>query len=263
MGVLGGTGALLAIILLGLFAWAVRMQLAACADRYTEVINDPVYVQVKMRESPLFEIPVRVDDPAFGSADAMYTLVLFSDFSCPHCRLLYRYAPQLAAAFPGRLRIVVKHFPVSRACNPHMRPGGGDSSCRAAAAAEAARVAGTEAQHRAFCRQLFVEGPSSSDRRYVLVAEQAGIDAAAFESAYGSEAARRRIETDVALGHKIGVSGAGTVFLNGRRMPTWYMVMARTKARLDPGPTVELWGRLLGVKAVRPESRPATGEGAG
>jgi hypothetical protein len=73
---------------------------------------------------PVVEAPVgpqykRYDIPtagfySLGPADAPITLVEFSDFQCPFCRRWHdeTYEP-LLAAYPGKIRIVYRHLPLT------------------------------------------------------------------------------------------------------------------------------------------------------
>ena len=261
LGTLGGTASLVLILVLGLVAASSLAQLSRCANLYQDIANDPVYIEFKTSQSPQFEIAIREDDPAFGSPDAAHTLTAFVDFACPHCRLLQRYAPDLARAFEDHLRIVFKHFPAASECNPHIPQRGKPGSCLAALAAEAARAVATPEQHAAFCRAVFRAGPMMSDRAYVEFATQVKIDSGAYKSALSAETGRDRIDEDIAEGYRVGVNGAGVIFFDGRRMPNWYMSKPRSQGQIDKAATVALWERLLGVAAKRPSTRPAD-EGA-
>jgi protein-disulfide isomerase len=76
-------------------------------------------------------IPVS-DSPSLGPADAWVTVVEFSDFECPYCAQATNTLDQVKLAYPGSVRIVFKHFPLS--FHPQARP--------AAIAAECAHAQG-------------------------------------------------------------------------------------------------------------------------
>ena len=55
---------------------------------------------------------LRLDgDPSKGPADAKVTVVEFSDFQCPHCRVLYNAMQTVEQHFP-QIRVVYKDFPL-------------------------------------------------------------------------------------------------------------------------------------------------------
>ncbi len=247
-GVLGGCAAAGGLILTAGF-WLTSATYAARLERdYLAVTNDVAYVMWKFETAAPHEIPIRADDPAEGPADAPNTLVVFADYECPHCHQVHRMAYDLAMKqFPGRLRYVAKHFPVCTVCNPHVSATLHYFSCEAAVAAEAARVAGTAEQAGAYRKLLYQNAFRLDERPYTALAQDAGIDRAAFERALAGEDCRGRIREDVDLGQRLGVEGTPALFLNGRRLAHWRIVRTADPRETDFERTLELWRRLLGV----------------
>ena len=52
------------------------------------------------------------DDPAMGPANAPVTVVMFSDFQCPACSATHPVLKKAIEAFPGKVRFVVRDFPL-------------------------------------------------------------------------------------------------------------------------------------------------------
>jgi protein-disulfide isomerase len=48
-----------------------------------------------------------------GSADAPIKIVEYSDFECPSCRFAQQELRKIMDAYPGKIQIVYKHFPLS------------------------------------------------------------------------------------------------------------------------------------------------------
>lgn len=63
-------------------------------------------------DTAVWRVPVESDDPVRGPADALVTLVAFSDFQCPFCARVEPTLTKLAAAYPNELRIVWKDHPL-------------------------------------------------------------------------------------------------------------------------------------------------------
>lgn len=61
---------------------------------------------------PLAEAPVK------GPPDALVTIVEFSDFQCPHCRVLSQRIQRLFERSPGDVRLAFRHAPLTQA-HPH------------------------------------------------------------------------------------------------------------------------------------------------
>ncbi|MBK7775115.1 MAG: thioredoxin domain-containing protein [Sandaracinaceae bacterium] len=84
-----------------------------------------------------FAVPVTAEQPSQGPADALVTMVVFSDFQCPFCARLNPTIEQLMRAYPTQLRVVWRNLPL--AFHPNAMP-----------AAEAAMEAFAQGGDRAF-----------------------------------------------------------------------------------------------------------------
>jgi protein-disulfide isomerase len=138
--------------------------------------------------------------PVRGPKDAPVTLVLFSDFECPFCKRIETTLTALETAFPGKIRVAWKNFPL-----------GFHASARPAArlALQAHQSGKFWAMHdKLLANQTALDGP-----RLEGYARELGV-AAPREDA-GLEA---RLDADVAQGTALGVTGTPTVFVNGRRV---------------------------------------------
>ena len=69
----------------------------------------------KLEES--FEKPlvaeIRSDESIRGPKDAVLTLVEYSDFECPFCTRGYQTVMDLMKKYPGKIRFIYKHLPLS------------------------------------------------------------------------------------------------------------------------------------------------------
>src|SRR5262245_56868434 len=61
----------------------------------------------------IWRVPVTADDPVKGPADALVTVVLFSDFECPFCRKASAMYEKLLAELPQDVRLVWKDCPLT------------------------------------------------------------------------------------------------------------------------------------------------------
>jgi protein-disulfide isomerase/uncharacterized membrane protein len=242
------------VVSTGLFLFGLYYQRESHQLRklYLDATNREDYIQWRLGQERRVEIPLRPDDPSIGPGDAPFTVVAFSDFECPHCALLHRTAPKLVELFPGQVRFVFKHFPLSRTCNPDIRSTLHQYACEAAHAAEAARSVGPSAAFEKYCGLLFERAGELASRPYEDLAVAAGIDSGAFSRAYASGEGKGRVLEDIAAGKSVGVTGSGVVFLNGRRMSMWYVLTASTGLGVDWKRTVALWETLLGVPSKQP-----------
>ena len=55
--------------------------------------------------------------PWIGAADPVVTITEFFDYECSHCKQAFYGMHRLLEANPDRLRLVIRHFPLSSVCN--------------------------------------------------------------------------------------------------------------------------------------------------
>ncbi len=155
-------------------------------------------------------IPVTVDDPSVGDAEAPVTLVVFGDYECPHCRRANSIVAELAEEYgPSRLRVVWKHFPLDP-----------DSTGRAAAELSiGVRELGGDDAFWEFHRGVYGKPDSGALDQRVAKAianarNTANVDLKSLAKA-ASTSGRSKVQADIALGQKLGVSALPSLFING------------------------------------------------
>jgi protein-disulfide isomerase len=142
--------------------------------------------------------------PTRGPADAPITVVVFSDFECPFCKKVEGTIAELEKAYPGKIRIAWKNYPLPFHANA--RP--------AALLALAAHRRGKFwAMHDALLANQAGLGAADLERH----AEALGLGAD-LRAALGSAELAAAIDADVKQAEALGVTGTPTVFLNGRRV---------------------------------------------
>jgi len=69
-----------------------------------------------MNELRKFElaVPVSAVDHALGASHAPVTVVEYGDFECPNCKQAAPAVRLLLERFPGRVRLVYRHFPLEK-----------------------------------------------------------------------------------------------------------------------------------------------------
>ena len=151
--------------------------------------------------------PVRVKiDPSVGFSqgprEAPVTIVEFSDFQCPFCRQVVPTLKQLAARYPGRVRLVFRDFPIAS-----LHPD-------APLAHEAARCAGELGQFWPYHDLLFerTDVTAAALKQY---AAELKLDAPKFAACLDGGRQRAAVNADIEEGARLGVSGTPTFFING------------------------------------------------
>ena len=147
--------------------------------------------------------------PSKGPANAAVTIYEFSDFQCPHCRLLYQTMKQIEAEHPD-VRIVYKSFPITQ-IHPWAET--------AAIGAHCAYVQKPEAfwsMHDAIFDNQEVISTENIWDKLVSFATAAGLDSASFQSCLASPEAKSAVAADHALGESLSITSTPTLFINGR-----------------------------------------------
>jgi protein-disulfide isomerase len=151
-----------------------------------------------------------------GNPEAEDTAVLFVDFSCPNCKNCYATAQSIVEdsdpRLKGRIKIVLKHFPLDRTCNKGAEANTTHGGCNAAATAQAAAMIGSP--RPAFDR-LFKESryfPQILD----AIGKELKVEALEWTALRTSERARDLVARDVAEGIEMGFDRVPMAFLEGR-----------------------------------------------
>lgn len=166
---------------------------------------DEVESQVvrRYRETEPVAIDLEGSEP-LGPEDAPVTIVVFSDFECPHCRRASEILLRLQRENPARIRIYYKHFPL-------------DSHPMAMSAARACVAARDQGKYWEFHEQLYENQDEIGPGLYVRIATGLGMDLDRFEAERISQESATRVQRDKLEGQRIGVEATPTIFVNGRR----------------------------------------------
>lgn len=158
----------------------------------------------KMRQSPPSVIG---NSPTAGAAANTIVLLEFSDFQCPFCAKAHDTVKRFMAKHQDEVTRVYKAFPLSAIHD------------QAVPAAKAAWAAKQQGQFWAYYDALFTQQEDLGEPLYEQIAVVLGLDLEQFERDRNSPAATAAVNTDMALGEEIGVTGTPTFFLNGASFP--------------------------------------------
>ncbi len=153
----------------------------------------------------VYDLPVGASD-VLGPKDAPITIVTFEDFQCPYCGKFYPAARDMVKEFPGKVKVVLKHFPLG-------------FHNMAVPAAKASMAAGEQGKFHAMADLIFENSSSLSEEKFVELAGKAGLNVAKFtqDLKKNDAAYQKAIDADLDLGSKSDVRGTPTFFLNGKK----------------------------------------------
>jgi protein-disulfide isomerase len=151
------------------------------------------------------ESPTLSVDPALarGPADALVTIVEFSDYQCPSCKRAQQALGQVMKEFEGKVRLVHKDFPVP-------------THKGALPAALAARCAAAQGVFWEYHDLLYLAVPDFSRDDLVRYAGRLSLDREAFATCLDTHQFRKQIEADVSEGRALNLRGTPTFLVNGK-----------------------------------------------
>ena len=143
--------------------------------------------------------------PFKGPADALVTIVEFSEFQCPFCSRVMPTLDQIMETYGDDVRVVFKHNPLS-------------FHDRAEPAARAAIAAQAQGKFWEYHDILFANMRALSDEDLERYAEQVGLNMDQFRSVMQAEETGARIREEQQLSQRLAARGTPHFFVNGIRL---------------------------------------------
>jgi protein-disulfide isomerase len=145
------------------------------------------------------------DSPVLGKADALVTVVTFSDFQCPYCKRLEPTLAQLRKEYGDKVRLVFKQSPL---------PFHDRAMPAASFTLEARAQKGNDGFWKAHDKLFALDSLEDSDLE--AAAKELGLDWAKIESAYTAAKWKTAITADIDQAEALEVQGTPNSFVNGR-----------------------------------------------
>lgn len=157
--------------------------------------------EARPRKVPVGSSPVR------GPADALVTIVEFTDYQCPYCKRAHATMAEVLRRYAGRVRLVRKHNPL-----PFH-----DRAVPAAVLAIEAHAQRGSAVFWQADELLFASASDLSDAVLLDIARQLRLDSRRLKAAW-KQKSHAVIEQDQDLADDIGARGTPNFFINGRQL---------------------------------------------
>ena len=164
-----------------------------------------------------------------GPEDAPIHVVFFSDYECPWCRGLETEVLRLVSTRDD-VSASMKHFPLSRECQPELPQDSHPDSCRAARAAEAAGLLGGGEAFWALHSWLFAREGHFEAAELSARAVELGLDPLRLAELVDAPLTLELVQADIAEGHALGILKTPMVFINGVELRTWDADQGLTRA---------------------------------
>lgn len=158
-----------------------------------------------MSEDRKFElaVPVVAVDHILGVFHAPVTVVEYGDFECPDCKQAAPGVKLLLQRFPGRVRLVYRHFPLDEV-HPH--------ALKAALAAEAAAGQG---KFWPMHDLLFDNQRHLKPAQLRSYAERLELNMMRYDAEMAEERYLQRVREQIEGGERSGVRATPTFYVNG------------------------------------------------
>jgi len=147
--------------------------------------------------------------PFQGSENATVTIVEFSDFQCPYCKVAYANVNTVLSTYNGSVKYYLVQFPLSFHA----------AAQKSSEAFECAMLQG-EALGWAMYDEMFTKG--SGDGTGLAVADlkayakNLSLDTAKFNKCLDDNQTAAKVASDAEYGASVGVTGTPTFFVNGK-----------------------------------------------
>ena len=141
--------------------------------------------------------------PSLGPADAPVTVVEFTDFQCPFCAKAAPGLKQLTDAYPGKVRVVFRHHPLTMHKDAQM-------------AHEAAECAGEQGKFWAYYDLLFANQNALKIDDLKSYAANLELDVAQFSRSLESRKYEAKVKADLEEARTYKIRGVPAIFINGK-----------------------------------------------
>lgn len=177
----------------------------------------PEQYVAQFRQLPSKEINIQ-NRPFWGNPEAKVTLVEFSDFQCPFCRLAAFTLKPYLKEYRNDIKLVFMNYPLDNSCNTKIQHAMHPVACLAAKGSFCAQEQNKFWEYH----DLVFENQKRLSRSTLLeVAGEAKLNTSLFEQCLVSDAATQRVQDDLTQGEVMDVHGTPSLFLNGRLFKDW------------------------------------------
>ncbi len=149
-----------------------------------------------------------------GADDPKIIILEFTDYECPLCRRAHWKVRSLLSRYPGKIRLVHKHFPLQSSCNPLVKRPFHRNACRLSSFVS---CAGLQEKFWQANDSVFsaLETTASKDISVKHLSASVGLDLSRLYADMAAGTTSETIQNDVAEGIRLGVKGTPTFFVNG------------------------------------------------
>ncbi|MCE2929036.1 MAG: thioredoxin domain-containing protein [Candidatus Caenarcaniphilales bacterium] len=183
----------------------IRQNPQTIVEVLTKYRKEEIAKQEEQQLKELIANPYNItigESPILGKKDAKYTLVIFSDFECPYCRMANNTIDDLKKIYGENVSVVFKNFPLSFHPN-------------AKAAAYASLAAHKQNKFWQYHDALWLNQEDLNDATFIKIATELSLDLDKFNKDRSSEEIAKAVEKDMQDAELFAIDGTPAFFING------------------------------------------------
>ena len=186
-----------------------------CAGVMILWLSIPAYWSLKPEAIAADVATGQTDDghPWIGSENPALVITEFADYLCFQCNKMHFYLRRLASRYPGKIKIIHRHFPMDHAVNPIVQKPLHQGS---GILALLAIYAGTEDRFWQMNDYLFATARSEAKIDLRTVADAVGMDYNKLAHSIRMPRIRQQLHADIIDGLKLGITGTPAFLIDGR-----------------------------------------------
>ena len=185
--------------------WLIEGKVPPPAPAPSPAAEAPAKAAEPAEDKTVWKLELHGKEPVHGPADALVTVVEYTDFQCPFCSKVRPTLKEVEKLYEGKMRLVFKNQPLSFHKNAQI-------------AAEAALCANAQGKFWEMEERLFTNQQTLAREDLPGHAKEVGLDVAAFESCLDAHTYRSQVQEDAAMAEKVTAQGTPAFFINGRKI---------------------------------------------
>jgi uncharacterized membrane protein/protein-disulfide isomerase len=193
---------------------------------YLAIRLDPTYQSCLYYSEKKHEIPLLPDDHILGSRSAPVIIVVYKDAQCEFCHQAWDAILEIYNKYNAgdkkQVAIVLRQYPLSDRCNPHMNSNLHPYACPSARALEAAAITGGEEAFWRYHGLLHKNFRNLDESPYLRLASGMKLDRTSFLAALKDPRVSEKLKKDADSLHALVEKPAvPIIFINGRYVDGW------------------------------------------
>jgi protein-disulfide isomerase len=212
---------LAAVAVMSAAQWVEKsLVLTKVTQKFNDLRDNPDVATAMIQASPTYHVTVDAADPSYGSPQAPYAIVMFTDLQCPVCLRKELFLHAMVDINAEHLRLVLKNFPLSTDCNKKLSKNLHPYACEAARAAYAAFLMGGADEYWKYADLIFAHQSDLRGKPWFVFASQLGLRESEFRKLMEADsAADKKIRQDIEQGLELGLDSTPAIFFLGKRIP--------------------------------------------